>query len=244
MVPLLTGLLKLNQHRAHGTSLAIVFFVGISGTITYWVGQGSLEWELVAALCVGSLAGAYVGAASMVHVPALGLRALFAAMLFLVAVRLLFFAHLAPLDHVEGTQRWIEAPVIGFVGGVLAGMLGIGGGAVFVPAMVLLLGEEQHDAQGVSLAVIVLTSATGSISHLRNNNVDTQMVRWVVPFAIPASILGAWLANRLGAETLQRIFGLTIMLVSLQMLRGCWLQWRQQKLAARLEASAAPLQKG
>jgi hypothetical protein len=34
------------------------------------------------------------------------------------------------------------------------------------------------------------------------------------------------------------------MLVSLQMLRGCWLQWRQQKLAARLEASAAPLQKG
>lgn len=244
MVPLLTGVLKLSQHRAHGTSLLVVFFVGISGTITYWVDQGSLEWELVAALCVGSLAGAFLGAGWMVRVPAQGLRALFALMLLIVAIRLLLFAQLDPLDQVEGWRRWLEAPVIGLVGGVLAGMLGIGGGAVFVPAMVLLLGEEQHAAQGVSLAVIVFTAATGSFSHLRNQNVDLAVARWIIPFAVPASVLGAWLANRLDAETLQRVFGATILLVSLQMLRGSWLAWRRQRQAERLEAGAATLQDG
>jgi uncharacterized membrane protein YfcA len=239
MVPLLTGVLKLSQHRAHGTSLAVVFFVGISGTATYWIDEGSLEWELVAALCLGSLVGAFMGAAWMRRVPALGLRSLFAFMLLLVSIRLVFFAHLAPLDHVEGTQRWIEAPIIGLVGGVLAGMLGIGGGAVFVPAMVLLLGEEQHAAQGVSLAVIVFTAATGSVSHLRNDNVDLGVARWIIPFAVPASVLGAWLANRLDGETLQRVFGATVLLVSLQMLRGSWLTWRAQRRLVRLEEAAS-----
>jgi uncharacterized membrane protein YfcA len=108
--------------------------------------------------------------------------------------------------------------------------------------MVLLLGEEQHAAQGVSLAVIVFTAATGSVTHLRHDNVDLGVARWIIPFAVPASVLGAWLANRLGAETLQRVFGATVLLVSLQMLRGSWLTWRAQRLAASLEAVAGSRQ--
>lgn len=108
--------------------------------------------------------------------------------------------------------------VIGFAGGVLSGMLGVGGGALFVPAMVLLLDVPQPEAQGVSLAVIVVTAAVGSVTHYRHGNVDVPLVAAVVPTAMVAGLVGASIAGALSADALQRVFGLVLLFVSLQML--------------------------
>jgi uncharacterized membrane protein YfcA len=89
MVPLLTGLLKLPQHRAHGTSLTIVIFVGTAGMIGYWI-AGNIDWGVVGWLAIGSMAGAYFGAAAMVHVPERQLRFIFGLFLLATAVRLFF----------------------------------------------------------------------------------------------------------------------------------------------------------
>ncbi len=108
--------------------------------------------------------------------------------------------------------------VTGLIGGALAGMLGIGGGAIFVPALVILLGTEQIVAQGTSLAVIVLTATVGTVQHLRNGTVDMGVTRWTAPLAVPCGFAGAWLAGELDADTLQRIFGAVIVLVAVRML--------------------------
>ena len=110
--------------------------------------------------------------------------------------------------------------VIGLAGGFAAGMLGIGGGAIYVPAMVLLLDENQHVAQGASLAAIVATGIVGALTHHRLQNVDERTVLWIVPPAVVAGFGGALLADRLDAATLQRIFGVVIVYFAVNMIIG------------------------
>jgi uncharacterized membrane protein YfcA len=87
MVPLLTGLQGLSQHRAHGTSLAIVVFVGAAGLSGYWLTE-NVAWDLVGWLCAGAVAGSYLGARTMVLVPERSLRLIFGVFLLTVAVRM------------------------------------------------------------------------------------------------------------------------------------------------------------
>lgn len=182
MVPLLTGRIGLSQHRAHGTSLAIIMFVAAAGALPYGR-AGNIDWRLVLALLPGALVGVFVGARAMVKVPALQLRLLFGAFLFFVAFRQLVW-HLsadAPATGVEGLAIDLA---FGFAGGVLAGVLGVGGGAIFVPTIVILGladagGEDpQKIAQGVSLVVIVATGALGTATNLRQGTVDLAAARW------------------------------------------------------------------
>lgn len=109
----------------------------------------------------------------------------------------------------------ISALLIGLAGGFAGGMLGIGGGAIYVPAMVILLGENQHSAQGASLAAIVPTAIVGSITHLRHSNIDIPVVAQVIPGAIVAAFVGGFIADKLDASTLQRIFGVVMVYLSL-----------------------------
>ena len=135
MVPMLTGWLKLSQHRAHGTSLAIITFVATSGVAGYWH-AGNIDWRLVLALAPGAVVGVYVGARAMVRVPALQLRLLFGTFLLFVAFRQLVW-HVSAGTPQGGAAGLLIATAFGFAGGMLAGMLGVGGGAIFVPAIVI-----------------------------------------------------------------------------------------------------------
>jgi uncharacterized protein len=116
----------------------------------------------------------------------------------------------------------IVAVGIGLVGGVASGLFGVGGGAIFVPAMVLLLNEDQHTAQGVSLAVIVLTAIAGSYVNLTHDNVDSKVFRAVTPAAVVAVLVGSYMASLLSGEALQRIFGIAVVVVAIRMLYAAW----------------------
>lgn len=113
--------------------------------------------------------------------------------------------------------------LVGIAGGFLGGMLGVGGGVIFVPAMVLFLGREQQVAQGVSLVAIVATGLVGGVTHLRQGNVDAPVVAVVAPLAVGTAALGGWLANELPADVLQRILGVVILYVGGAMV---WTAWR------------------
>ena len=76
LVPALTAILLLKQHQAHGTSLAIVPFIGLPAAIVYAT-QGHLDWLLVLELAGGSAVGAIIGARLMMKVPARELQRLF-----------------------------------------------------------------------------------------------------------------------------------------------------------------------
>lgn len=110
--------------------------------------------------------------------------------------------------------------LVGLVGGFLGGMFGVGGGAIYVPAMVLVLDEQQHIAQGVSLAVIIATALVGAATHFRQGNVEPRVTALVAPSAIVAAVGGALLANQIDAAILRRVFGVVVLYIGASMLIG------------------------
>jgi len=118
----------------------------------------------------------------------------------------------------------IIALLIGLIGGTFGGLLGIGGGTLFVPALVLILGEEQHVAQGISLMVIIPTAISATVANLKRGYVDRQVATWVAPVAVVFAFGGAFVAGQLEGDTLSRIFGVVVLYVGS---RSLYTNWKQ-----------------
>jgi uncharacterized membrane protein YfcA len=88
LVPIMVGLLGLTQHRAHGTSLAVIVPISIIGAIVYAL-RSDINWTLVATIGSGSVVGAIIGAKLMMKVPANRLRQLFGIYTIAIATLLL-----------------------------------------------------------------------------------------------------------------------------------------------------------
>jgi hypothetical protein len=88
LVPALTQLLKVPQHVAHGTSLAIIPFIALSGAIVYFL-QGYIDWILVAELAGGSIIGVVIGAKLMMKVSERRLRQGFGIFLLVLGILML-----------------------------------------------------------------------------------------------------------------------------------------------------------
>jgi hypothetical protein len=112
----------------------------------------------------------------------------------------------------------VIAVAVGLVAGVISGVLGVGGGTISIPAMVLLLGVEQHTAQGVSLAAMMFTALVGAFIHYRQGNVKLSAVFLMIPSAVAFSFLGAWAAGQVTAEWLTRAFAIFLLLIGCRML--------------------------
>lgn len=115
--------------------------------------------------------------------------------------------------------------LLGLIVGVLAGLLGIGGGLVVVPALHFLLpsiGVEpnlvMHIALATSLACIVITTSSSVFNNLRLNNIDTHAARTMVPGVIVGGLIGASIANFIPTEYLPKVFGVIVLLMSFQMI--------------------------
>jgi len=99
------------------------------------------------------------------------------------------------------------AILTGLVVGLLSGVMGLGGGILLVPVMVLGFGFGQQVAQGTSLAAIVPTSIVGAYVHDRAHNVDRAAAAWVSAGGVVGALLGALIAVHSPRILLARLFG-------------------------------------
>lgn len=102
---------------------------------------------------------------------------------------------------------------IGFMAGIFAGMMGVGGSVVLVPGLVLLMGVDQHIAQGVSLAVITFMAFLGALAHYRLENVRLDVALWIIPSAVIFSFVGSMVADSLQDSLLRPLIGGLIIIV-------------------------------
>ena len=111
--------------------------------------------------------------------------------------------------------------VIGVVAGVAAGMFGIGGGLIIVPALALLYGMSQHAAVGTSLGAILLpVGALGAWVYWRNGNLNIGYSLLLAAGLVVGAYLGARLVEPVSDLTLRRMFGGFMFIVSIKMLWG------------------------
>lgn len=107
---------------------------------------------------------------------------------------------------------------IGLAAGLVSGLMGIGGGPLYIPAAVLLLAIDQHTAQGVSLAVIAPTALIGTLTNFRQGFVVPKTVALIGPVAIVCAVIAAQVAGMLDGVWLGRGVGVLIMFIGAKML--------------------------
>jgi uncharacterized protein len=109
--------------------------------------------------------------------------------------------------------------VIGTITGIMAGMLGIGGGLVVIPALVMVMGLSQQAAQGTSLAMMLPPiGILAAYNYYKAGHVDIKFALLLAVAFIIGSYFGSKLAIRLPQETLKKVFGIFLLLVAIKML--------------------------
>ena len=111
--------------------------------------------------------------------------------------------------------------LFGVVFGIVGGM-GLGGGIVLIPALTLLMGTEQHTAQGMTLFAYLPMALAALLMHIRNKQIRIKPVLFLTGFGCVGGVLGYWLATALAGETLRFIFA--VFLIGAGLLRA----WRQE----------------
>jgi uncharacterized membrane protein YfcA len=117
--------------------------------------------------------------------------------------------------------------LLGLIAGTIAASLGIGGGVMYVPVLVVAFSFDQHVAQGTSLAVIVGTTIVGAITHARLGNVRWRISIPVGIGGVLGAIAGSWIALGLEGDVLRRMFGVFLLVVAARM------AWRAYRLSGR-----------
>ncbi len=218
MIPLMVGILKLDQHKAHGTSLVALVFTGISGAVAYGV-KGSVSVLAAFLLAVTAMATARAGAHYAHSLPEWKLKRSFGAFLLLISVFLLAKPY---LPHVHGMSTgWPFILILllaGMFTGFLSGMMGVGGGSIMVPALVLLAGFGQHVAQGSSLLAMVPAGAVGAYTHWKLGNVRTTILTGLIAGILVGTYLGGTLALFLSETSLRIVFAVVLIWTGLRFL--------------------------
>lgn len=110
---------------------------------------------------------------------------------------------------------WIA--LIGIFGGIMSGLLGVGGGLIFVPLMTFFLGFTIHQAVGTSLLIIIPTSIVGVWVHASQNHVQVKTALLIASFAILGAWLGSHLSGKIDPLLLKRIFAAFLVLIALKL---------------------------
>ncbi|MBL1176315.1 TSUP family transporter [Pantanalinema sp. GBBB05] len=115
----------------------------------------------------------------------------------------------------------IQLLLIGFAAGVAGGMFGIGGGAIMVPAMVLLMGMDQKFATGTSLAAQILPiGILGAMVYYRNGNLSIRDAVYIAIGLVIGNLLGALFANQtfVSSEMMKKLYGIFLLAIGFRYL--------------------------
>ncbi|TVY05532.1 sulfite exporter TauE/SafE family protein [Paenibacillus cremeus] len=229
--PLLLGQ-PISVANAVGTSLAVLIFTALSSTLTF-VKQKRVDFKSGWIYFITCGPGSMLGAYTTQFINAKSFQLSFGIFMLFMAILLIIRDRLKPLNvkwRIERTYTdsqgkifqygysLLPALAIGLAVGFISGLFGIGGGSLFVPAMVLLFRYPPHVATATSMFVILLSSIMGSFTHLGLGEVDLWMVLGLAPSAVVGGWLGALIASRLSSSALLWVLRITFVVVAIKMI--------------------------
>lgn len=205
-VPLMNALLRLTQHEAVATSLVMVAFTGLAGAFAY-ASHGTVDWLAALLLFPSAMVTANWGARYANRLPEWRLKRVFGWYLVVVSLSLLLKPYIPHVgEPVEGGVRVLFLALTGAMAGFASGLLGVGGGTITVPILVLLVGLEQHTAQGTALLAMIPSALVGSYTHFRHGNLARAYVPGLVVGILLGASLGGVLANQMPEAWLRVVF--------------------------------------
>jgi uncharacterized membrane protein YfcA len=233
-VPVFVFGLGLPMQDAAGTTLTTMIFGLGSGSLAYAL-QKRIDYKVGLLLGGMAIPGAILGAWVTQFISSRVLGMLFGFVLIPIAVRMImrdekFSGKVKKseqsiwkrrlFDHNgEDFTYTVDYPFLGagayFFIGFLSGLLGIGGGVLRIPVLVLLLGVPIHIAIATSVFTMVISSVAGAAIHLDLGHVNIEYVIWLVPAVICGAQIGARVAKKTEAHILKKIFAFVLIIASI-----------------------------
>jgi len=209
-LPVLVYVAGVPANKAVGMSMAIVGATSLFGALIQ-LRRGNVSIQAALIFAATGMMGAFVGSVGTHLVSKRLLLLAFAGLMVLVGSFMLRGGLGRNRKAVCSIPRCLT---VGFVVGILTGFLGVGGGFLIVPALVLSAGLDARLAGGTSLAVIALNSAAGLVGQLRYTSLDWDLLARFLCFALIGILAGIALAHRLQETVLRRIFAVTLIVIA------------------------------
>ncbi|NYD86273.1 sulfite exporter TauE/SafE family protein [Cellulomonas oligotrophica] len=216
IVPALVVLLAMDQRRAVGTSLVAILPAILVSVGAYAVG-GGVDWRAGLLLAVGAVTGAQIGVRVLLAVPRRAVQWAFVALTVVMVVQLVLTVPDRGQDLVLDPLRIAGLVALGLFAGVLSSLLGIGGGGVVVPALMLVFGVGDLVAKGASLVMMVPGVLSGLTANLRRRNVDVRAGAVVGAASLVTSPLGAWTAHAIPPRAAAVLFAAFLVVIGTTM---------------------------
>jgi uncharacterized membrane protein YfcA len=216
IVPGLVSLAGMDRRLAHGTSLAATLPIAAASLITY-LSHGNVDWAVALFLAIGAIVGAIVGTTLLQVIPKNVLIIVFVITVLATATRLTISTDSTGRADLTVAMALLLTTV-GLLTGTLAGLLGIGGGVIMVPAMIVILGIEPVVAKGTSVAVIVPTAIMGTIRNRKKSNADLRVAAIVGGFGAASAIVGGTISDRMSDQLSNVMFAALLVFVAITQL--------------------------
>jgi uncharacterized membrane protein YfcA len=212
---------------AFGTSLAVILPTAVSGALGH-KRRGAVLIRPMILMGFSGIIAAFIGGTIATNVPGFYLRIIFGFLIIIAAIWMLF-AHYPELreNPKEGIIKYL---LIGFITGILSGLLGVGGGLVLVPILVIIMGFSMIKAVGTSTAVIIFTSFGGIVAYLLNGVNTTGLPPYSIGYinivqmlalsiaSIPMAQIGVKASHKLPEKQLRYIFVLVMFYIAFKMI--------------------------
>lgn len=218
-VPILVHGLGQPPKIAIAGSLLIVGCIAAAGALPRWR-SGQLDGRSVLWFGLPGMAGAWLGASWSRAFDDTTQLALFAIVMLVAGV--LMLRAITPMPRqTPRASHLIVADGLGV--GILTGLVGVGGGFLILPALVLLGGLPMHTAIGTSLAIIALNAVSGFVRHLDLLAESGAALDWrVIAVFVAVGTVGSWtgsrIADRIPQARLKRVFGASLIVLAVAML--------------------------
>jgi uncharacterized protein len=223
-VPVFVYAFGIAAKPAIAMSLGVVGATAALGAVSHWR-AGNVDVRVAAMFGAVAMAGTYLGARASVFFSGTAQLVLFAVVMLGAAVMMLrrrpveTVAEVVPSPRRPGL-RWLIISLEGLAVGALTGLVGVGGGFLIVPALVLLTGLPMRMAIGTSLVIIALKSAAGFIGYLGVVAVDWAFMGVFTAIAVAGIVIGSRAAGRIPQHRLQQAFGWFLVVTGAAMLIG------------------------
>lgn len=205
-VPVFVYVLGFGAKESIAMSLAAVGAISIVGALAHWR-AGNVKWRIAGIFSVVAMAGTYLGARLAVYFSGTAQLLLFAVVMLAAA-----FFMLRPPKAVDVASKSSEHLPIhwivleGLAVGVLTGLVGVGGGFLIVPALVLLGRVPMKHAVGTSLVIIAFKSAAGFVGYLGQVTIAWGFIGQFIAVAVLGILIGSKLVHYVPQRALQRVF--------------------------------------
>jgi uncharacterized membrane protein YfcA len=212
-VPIFVYVLGFDAKEAIAMSLAVVGATSLFGALSHWR-AGNVNLRVAVIFGLVAMAGTYAGARLAVFFSGAAQLTLFALVMLLAA----FFMFRDRTPRTGAPSRDVPMPLLlivveGLAVGVLTGLVGVGGGFLIVPALVLLGRLPMKQAIGTSLLVIALKSFAGFLGYLDQVEVQWGFMAGFTAVAIAGILLGTWLVRFVPQHALRRSFAVFLIIM-------------------------------